>query len=417
MRVTVLAAGSRGDVQPYLALAWGLHRQGHTVRLAANSNFATLAAGYGLDFFPLKVDSSAFVREKQVQKWLESDNIFKLALNTGPAISPTLDRILRDAWEACQGTEAIIYHSFTMPTAFYIGELLGVPCLPGSIYPTPTREHPALPLNTRRRLPGIYNLISHRMLELIGWQLYRPSARAFLSKDLKIPISGPYRRLRKARRPIVCGYSRTVLPEPADLPDHVHITGYWTLEPAPGWKPDPKLLDFLQSGAPPVFVGFASMGNPLKAPETTDIVVQALAQAHVRGVLVSGWSGLGLGTKLSDNVTVVENVPYSWLLPQMSAIVHHGGAGTTGAGLRAGVPNIVIPHFSDNYFWASRVAALGAGPEPIPRKRLTAERLAAAITQAVGDRNMRQRVAAIGQHIRAEDGVARAIDVFYNYIG
>jgi UDP:flavonoid glycosyltransferase YjiC (YdhE family) len=238
-----------------------------------------------------------------------------------------------------------------------------------------------------------------------------------LSKDLKIPISGPYRRLRKAQRPIVCGYSSKVLPKPADLPEHVHITGYWILEPAPGWKPDPKLLDFLQSGAPPVFVGFASMGNPLKAPETTDIVVQALAQAHVRGVLVSGWSGLGLDTTLPDNVMVVENAPYSWLLPQMSAIVHHGGAGTTGAGLRAGVPNIVIPHFSDNYFWGNRVVALGAGPEPIPRKRLTPERLAAAITKAVGDRNMRQRVAAIGQQLQAEDGVARAIDVFHQYLG
>jgi sterol 3beta-glucosyltransferase len=416
MRISVLAHGSRGDVQPYLALALGLKRAGHIVRFAANSNFEKLATRYGLGFCPLRFDSFAFLQNQRVQAWLDSDNPLKLALNAVRVIRPTLDHVLKDAWDACQGAEAVIYHSFTLPTGYYIGQMLDVPCLPASLYPVPTRAHPALPLNMQHRLGGTFNLLSHQVLELLGWQVYRSSAKAFWKGNLEIPFTGPHQQLRKKRRPVLCGYSSTVVPAPSDLPDYVYITGYWFLDAPPAWKPNPALVDFLQSGPPPVFVGFASMGNPMKAPEMTQIVLEALALAGQRGLLVAGWSGLGMGITLPDTVFVVESALYSWLLPQMAAIVHHGGAGTTGVGLAAGIPNVVIPHFSDNYFWGRRVAALGAGPEPIPRRRLSAEGLAQAITEAVSNDTMRIRAAAIGEGIQSEDGVARAVEVFHRYV-
>jgi UDP:flavonoid glycosyltransferase YjiC (YdhE family) len=147
-----------------------------------------------------------------------------------------------------------------------------------------------------------------------------------------------------------------------------------------------------------------------KPEETGDLVLQALARAGQRGIVLSGWGGLR-AVDVPDSVLVVDAIPFSWLFPRVAAVVHHGGAGTTAAGLRAGVPSIVVPFFGDQPFWGRRVAALGAGPAPIPRKKLTVERLAEAITQAVTDGTMRRRAAEVGAEIRAEDGVARAVKV------
>jgi UDP:flavonoid glycosyltransferase YjiC (YdhE family) len=227
-----------------------------------------------------------------------------------------------------------------------------------------------------------------------------------------IPWSSPYQQLIKEKAPIVCCYSPTILPLPDDLPPNVHVTGCWFLPPPSGWQPSPELAAFLASGLPPVYIGFGSMGNPETAEETTALVLNALAQSGQRGLLASGWSGLGKNTHISEDVFVLESAPHTWLLPQMSAVVHHGGVGTTGAGMRAGVPNIVIPHFADQFFWGRQVAALGAGPQPIPRQKLTAEKLAQAITQATTDPTMRQRTATLGQKIRTENGLSHALQIF-----
>jgi UDP:flavonoid glycosyltransferase YjiC (YdhE family) len=339
-----------------------------------------------------------------------------------------LKPLLQDAWVACQETEAIVYHAFTLPAAYYIGRQLGVPCLPASMYPLPTRAHPCLPLNIQRSPGRTFNLLSHLVLDQFSWQLYRPSAQALVNETLangrdratgraseRVGFTSPYWQLRRERRPILCCYSSTVLPLPPDLPDHVHVTGYWFLEPSPDWQPDSSLVAFLQAGPPPVYVGFGSMGNSRKAQETDALILEALALSGQRGLLASGWSGLGSNVRLPKNIFVLESAPHDWLFPQMAAIVHHGGVGTTGAGLRAGVPNIVVPHFADQHFWGRRVAALGAGPPPIPRPKVNAGRMAEAIGEAVCNHTMRFRAAAIGRQIAAENGVGRAVALFHHY--
>jgi UDP:flavonoid glycosyltransferase YjiC (YdhE family) len=158
-----------------------------------------------------------------------------------------------------------------------------------------------------------------------------------------------------------------------------------------------------------VYVGFGSMSS--RDPQKTGhLVLEALARAQQRAVILCGWGGLQM-TDLPPHTIAVDSVPFSWLFPRCAAVVHHGGAGTTAAGLRAGVPSIVIPFFADQPFWGRRVAELGVGPAPIPRKKLTAERLAQAIELAVGDRDMRRRAAELGAKIRAEDGVAQAVAI------
>lgn len=417
MTIVVLAVGSRGDVQPYLALAFGLKRAGYKVRFAANSNFERWVKSYGLEFAPIRVDSYAFVQDPRGQAWLESGNFLHLALNSVRILRPALDQTHRDAWDACRGAEAIVYHTFTLPTGYYLGERLGVPCLPASMYPLPTGAHPALPFNFPNRFGGAVNRLTHELVDAFAWQTFRASAVASWHGNVKVRRTHPNRRLRREARPIVCGYSSAVLPRPPDLADQVHITGYWFLEAEPGWGPDPALVEFLQSGPPPVYVGFGSMGNPARARETTQIVIDALARAGQRGMLASGWGGLGNGVRLPESVFVVDSVPHGWLLPQMAAIAHHGGVGTTGAALAAGRPNVVVPHFADQHFWGRRVVELGAGPAPISRRHLTAERLAGAILEAVDSESIRARAAELGARVREEDGVARTIEIFRHFVG
>ena len=206
------------------------------------------------------------------------------------------------------------------------------------------------------------------------------------------------------------GWSPSVLPQPPDWGRWLHVTGYWFLERLGEWKPPRELADFLDSGPPPVYVGFGSM-NKTDPEQLTDIVLRALERTDRRGVLVTGWGGIS-NSASPDTVFAVEEVPHDWLFERVEAAVHHGGAGTTAASLRAGIPTIVVPFFADQPFWGRRVAELGVGPEPIPRRSLTVERLTSAIRQATSDRDMKSRAAALGQRIRAETGIERAVEAF-----
>jgi UDP:flavonoid glycosyltransferase YjiC (YdhE family) len=207
--------------------------------------------------------------------------------------------------------------------------------------------------------------------------------------------------------PVLYGFSPSVLPPPPDWSSEVHVTGYWFLDPPEDWTPPSRLVAFLEAGPPPLYIGFGSMGS--RDPQkTSQLVLEALAPAKQRAVILSGWGGLETAD-LPAHAIAVDSVPFSWLFPRCAAVVHHGGAGTTAAGLRAGVPSVVIPFFGDQPFWGRHVAELGVGPAPIPRRKLTAERLARTIEIAVGDAGMRRRAAELGTAIRAEDGVAQAV--------
>jgi UDP:flavonoid glycosyltransferase YjiC (YdhE family) len=207
----------------------------------------------------------------------------------------------------------------------------------------------------------------------------------------------------------VYGFSPSVIPKPADWGKNIQVTGYWFLDSESDWTPPTTLETFLQNGSPPLYIGFGSMTNR-KPEETTDLVIQALAHTRQRAIIASGWSGMSKAN-LPDTVFMVESIPHAWLFPRVAAVVHHGGAGTTAAGLRAGIPSIITPFFGDQPFWGQRVADLGVGTQPIPRKKLTVDLLAQAIQTVVTDQPMRQRAAELGTHIRAEDGIGRVIEI------
>jgi len=209
--------------------------------------------------------------------------------------------------------------------------------------------------------------------------------------------------------------SEHVIPRPADWPKDAHLTGYWILEPNASWQPSPELVQFLEAGPPPVYIGFGSMAG--KEPEAkARIVIEALAKAGQRGIIASGWGGLQ-ASDLPDSIYMIDEAPHHWLFPRVSTVVHHGGAGTTAAGLYAGKPSIICPFIADQPFWGQRVHALGVGPAPIAQGKLTADNLAAAIQTATSDENMRSKAAALGEKLRAEDGVANTVRLVGQYFG
>ncbi|MEN9564286.1 MAG: hypothetical protein RIR73_2530, partial [Chloroflexota bacterium] len=285
MSITILAVGSQGDVQPYLALAVGLKNEGYQVRFAANSNFAALAATYQIEFLPIQLDSFEFTQSSQTQSWLDAESIPHLILSTNRVIRPMLEQVMEDVFAACQGSEAIIYHSYALPFIYYIGKQLKIPCIPASLHPMPTRSYPAILSNMMRSPSKTLNLLTHLLVHQISWQVFLPVVRKHWHGNARLPLIGPYWDLLKGSQPVLCGYSPSVLPVSEDLPKHVSVTGYWFLDPHPNWKPDPALTEFLKSTPKPIYIGFGSMGNPAKNLDTANIILETIARTGVRAVL------------------------------------------------------------------------------------------------------------------------------------
>jgi sterol 3beta-glucosyltransferase len=412
MQVTIIAPGSRGDVQPYVALGKGLVDAGHTVRVLAAQDFHTLVTDYGLEFIAMGGNMEAVAQD--MQGLLEEGNFLRILSSMGRAAEQLVYQASVSGLAACQGSDLIIAGLGGLFVGQALSEKLGIPLVQAFYFPfTPTGafRNAVAPLPPMQ-LPAWVNRLSHSVAQQMLWQNYRAAdnkARREVLQMSPAPFWGPFASLRRQKQTILYGYSPQVLPKPKDWGDFVHVTGYWFLEPPAGWEPPIDLVSFLQAGPPPVYVGFGSMGNS-SPEETTDLVVRALARTGQRGVISSGWGGLGKG-KLPDTVFTIESAPFSWLFPQMAAVVHHGGAGTTSMGLWAGIPSVVTPFMGDQPFWGQRVHELGVGPKPIPRRRLTVDNLAEAIRCAVTDTAMRRSAASLGERIRAENGVARAVEV------
>jgi UDP:flavonoid glycosyltransferase YjiC (YdhE family) len=220
----------------------------------------------------------------------------------------------------------------------------------------------------------------------------------------------PWQSLSAQADLLLLGYSSRVVPKPIEWNEKVVVTGYWFLDADPGWQPSDELVQFLGAGPPPVYIGFGSMSSA--HPEhLSHLVQEALERSHQRGVLLTGWGAL-CQEPSSEQLYTVASVPHDWLFPQMAAVVHHGGAGTTGASLRAGVPSIIISFLPEQAFWGAQVFQLGAGPCPLTHRTLTAPHVAQAIEQAVHDTSLREHAAQLGAQIRAEQGVVQAVEVF-----
>ena len=409
MRILITTFGTRGDIQPFIALGRGLKAAGHDVAVCTPEGYKPFVAEHDL---PYAFMDNELLRLSQLA--LGEIEGFVDALRFARRMHPAIRRSMDDEWNAARafGPDLIIYHPKCLGS-YHIAEALQIPAVLSVPLPfyTPTTAFP-VPFIPNARLGRWLNRFTYRLTALAS-AMYSGTVNDFRARTLGQPSLGRFANVLMRSDgtpvPILYPYSPQVLPVPADFPPHVHVTGYWFLDGPPGWRPGEDLVRFLDDGPPPVYVGFGSMGGR-GAAQRARVVIEALRVSGQRGLLASGWGGLK-AARLPCTVFVVDAVPHDWLFPRMAAVVHHGGAGTTAAGLRAGRPTVTCPFLADQPFWGRVVYKRGVGPKPIPQKRLTVQSLSRAIRVAVHDVSMQKRAAELGEAIRAEDGVARAVDI------
>lgn len=414
----MIGSGSRGDLQTLVALGKGLAVAGHDVTVATHRSFESLVTANGLAFRRLSGDSEQFFKGiggiTLREKWRNPLSPIRFA---NRFLGPFMDRLFTESLEICRDADAVLYWPF-LRVGPSIAEKLKLPCFAVAHYPMPylaTGDFPNAFFSPWPRLERsrLYNRFTYATARPFFWRLVREQLNRW-RQSLGLKTLSTREEARRVRAiPHLLGFSQAVLPRPRDWPRDTHATGYWFLDADASETTPPGLDEFLAAGPAPVCIGFGSMTGR-KPVELTGLALEALRLTNVRGVLLTGWGGLQ-GIELPDSVFATDSVSHDLLYPKMSAVVHHGGSGTTAAAVRAGVPQLITPFGFDQALWGRRVAQLGIGPELIPHTELTAARLAAAIRSATGDASMRTRAAELGRSVRAEDGIARAIELLNDY--
>ncbi|MFI0939683.1 glycosyltransferase [Streptomyces sp. NPDC021020] len=402
-----MTAGSRGDVAPYTGLGHGLAAAGHEVTVVTHERFAGLVADAGVGFHGLPVDPRAELASQAGQGLHAARNSAAKLRRVFAMARELVGEMAGALLAAAEGAHVLLLGGTVAPLGQVIGEGLGVPTLGAYLQPlAPTREF-APPVIGTGSWGGTVNRAAARAVNAGLDTVFRDAARELrLRLGLAPRGVGAARRAReRADWPVFHGFSRHVLPRPADWRAGLTVTGYWWPRGAPDARLPHEVEDFLAAGPPPVYVGLGSATVPDPAGLSA-AVVRALRAAGVRGVIQRGWSGLDAGEAAGGDMLTVGELPHELLFPRTAAVVHHAGAGTTAAALRAGVPAVPVPVQFDAAFWSRRLTALGVAPVPVPLRTLTADTLGSAVRQAVTDPSYAARAAELARRVGAEDAVA-----------
>lgn len=413
----LLTIGSRGDVQPYIALAKGLMKEGHNVTIATHSEFQEWVESHGITFKEIAGDptelmslmvshgsmSVAFIKEASVK--------FKGWIN----------ELLATSWQACQGADILIESPSAMG-GVHIAEALGIPYMRAFTMPwTRTRAYSHAFILPDQKKGGSYNYLTHVMFENVFWKGISSQVNKWRVQLLNLPKTNLF-KLQQGKVPFLYNVSQAVLPPAVDFPDWVKVTGYWFLDEGGSekYKPPPALIKFIEQASIDqkkiVYIGFGSIVvNDAKS--LTQAVVEAVLDADVRCILNKGWSDRlskdknELEIELPPEIYNSGAIPHDWLFPRIDAAVHHGGSGTTGATLRSGLPTIIKPFFGDQFFYASRVEEIGVG---ISLRKLNAKSLSKALLTATTDIKMIEKAKKVSEQICNEFGVLSAIEAIYS---
>uniref|UniRef100_A0ACD5XC39 Uncharacterized protein n=1 Tax=Avena sativa TaxID=4498 RepID=A0ACD5XC39_AVESA len=417
LKIVMLVVGTRGDVQPFIALAKRLQEFGHHVRLASHANFRTFVKSAGVDFYPLggdpRIMAQYMVKNKgflmvapneiSVQRKQAKEIIFSLL----PACTePDLDTGKPFRAQAIIANPPALGH-------LHIAEALGVPLHIFFTFPwTPTNEFP----HPLARMPqsATYRL-SYLIVDLMIWWGTRGFINNFRKKLNLAPIAY-FSTYHGSISHLPTGYmwSPHLMPKPKDWGSLVDVVGYCFLNLGTKYQPPLELTQWLQQGSKPIYIGFGSM--PLDdEKKVTTIILDALKETGQRGIISRGWGDLGSFSEVPVDVFILDDCPHDWLFPRCAAVVHHGGAGTTAAGLIAGCPTAIVPFFGDQFFWGELIHARGVGPAPIRVTELTVEALSNAIRFML-DPEVKLRSMELAIAIGNEDGVAAAVDSFHRHL-
>ncbi|XVF06944.1 hypothetical protein REPUB_Repub06bG0094800 [Reevesia pubescens] len=417
LQIVMLIVGTQGDVQPFVAIGKRLQADGHRVRLATHSNFKDFVLNAGLEFFPLggdpKVLAGYMVKNKGFLPSVPSEI---------PVQRQQIKQIILSLLPACKADDPESNVKFDVdaiianPPAYghtHVAEALKVPLHIFFTMPwTPTSEFPH-PLSRVKQQVG-YRL-SYHIVDALIWLGIRDIINEFRKKKLKLrPVT--YLRGSYSSPPYVpYGYiwSPHLVPKPKDWGPKIDVVGFCFLDLASSYEPPDSLVKWLGDGKKPIYIGFGSL--PVQEPKRmTQIIVQALEKTGQRGIINKGWGGLGNLAEPKDFVYLLDNCPHDWLFLHCVAVVHHGGAGTTAAGLKAACPTTIVPFFGDQPFWGERVHARGVGPAPIPVEEFSLEKLVDAIHFML-DPQVKRRAVKLAEALEGEDGVAGAVNAFYKH--
>ncbi|MGQ4385161.1 glycosyltransferase [Streptomyces sp. SAS_270] len=395
MKILIAAAGSRGDVAPYTGLGAELRRAGYDVALATTDTFAPLVRDAGLEFRSLPADTRVRGGGPGRRELMRTAAAFTAELGQGFADAMT------------EGADLLLLSTTTAPLGWHLAEAMGIPSLGVYLQPTaPTGDFPPV-VTGSRSLGRLANRTTGRFALRMTDRVYE-QAVAKLRHHLQLPpaaASATRRRQEQANWPILYGFSTALVPRPSDWRSGLKVVGNWWPHHDAAEQLPADVEDFLHAGPRPVLIGFGSMAAGY-GERLSEIAVRALRRAGLRGILQAGSAGLAAD---DDDVLTIGDVPHALLFPRLAAVVHHAGAGTSAAALRAAVPAVTVPVTADQPFWAGRLAALGAATDPIPFRALTAERLADSLDRAVKQQAFTQAAARAAQHLMTEDGAGQAL--------
>jgi sterol 3beta-glucosyltransferase len=413
MRITILTYGSQGDVQPCLALAVSLQRAGHTPLLALPAFFRTQANALGIPAVSLPGD----IAQLSLGFNQAGKNPLAMMRAMQKNVEPVAIEVARTALLACQQADLVVHtFAFTLG-AHAFARQLSIPDISVQFFPMffasssyPQLAFPELPLG------ALYNRLTHHMANhIFAWAqraMYPRIRKA--APDFPPTLHWPFKQSAgRAATPLILAYSPALVPPEPDWGAHVQQTGFWFLDNSPSFQPPPELEEFLTAGPQPLCAGFGSMIHP-NSYRLQRALLDGFRQAGQRAVILTGWDGWAAAEPGSDRL-FLKSAPHDWLFPRCSAIIHHGGAGTTAAALRSGRPTVALPLAADQPFWARRVHTKGASPAPLDARALTAGQVATAVRQALESEPIRQHAAALGNAIRREDGLGKAIEIIHRF--
>ena len=415
LQVTCLTIGSRGDVQPYIALCKGLLEEGHKPKIATHVEFEPWIRKHGIDFAPVEGDPAELMRIC-VENGMFTYSFLREA---SVKFRGWIDELLSSAWKACQDTDILVESPSAM-AGIHIAEALGVPYFRAFTMPwTRTRAYPHAFAVPEHKMGGAYNYITYVMFDNVFWKAIAGQVNRWRKKELGLRSTN-LDKMQPNKVPFLYNFSPSVVVPPLDYSDWIRVTGYWFLDEASDWTPPKDLTDFITTARNDkkklVYIGFGSIvvSDPAALTKT---VVDSVLKADVRAILSKGWSDR-LGSQdatipevpLPQEIFQIKSAPHDWLFKQIDAAAHHGGAGTTGASLRAGLVTIVKPFFGDQFFFGSRIEDLGVG---ICLKKLNVSVFSRALWEATHSQRMIMKARVLGEQIRKEDGAAMAIQAIY----
>lgn len=416
MKIAITTVGTRGDLQPYVALALGLKNAGHDVLIVSAKNEETFVRNYRLDFYSLDVDIQQIMDAGDVQEMAKGSNPFKFILSHlkgSKSLKALMVKTQSEIWDACTDADLIIFHP-GMPLGFFLAKEKNKIAILATPFPVvSTKEYPSILFYALPKLGRYYNLLTHFIFNKVFWALSKSAIKTFWDTTIKSNINfstSPLKQQIKTGGLVLNGYSELLFAHSTQWANNIYTTGSWIIDTEPNFVPPIELDNFITNGEAPIYIGFGSMKDLNSFNKTLAIIMEALAITKQRAVVGLGWTTNNYKEKLPDNIILVESVAHTWLFPKMKIVIHHGGAGTTATGLRAGKPTIIIPHNADQPAWGQRVYELGVGPKPFKKTNLSVAKLAHAITYSLKP-NVIENAKKLGQQLLNENAVQKAVHI------